>query len=117
MLYQVDPFRAPVTRRGDTSFMISGANFEGTKDSVKVFFGPVEAVVTGVTKTRIRGLIPTLEKSGPTDVRVEFPGWDLPLVLQGEYHFMALKDDPAIHSAANCISVEGQKCTHEEAEA
>ena len=57
LLYQVDPFRAPVTRIGPQQFTISGANFKGP---VTVTFGGKSAEVTKVTPNRIKGYLPTL---------------------------------------------------------
>lgn len=52
-----------MTRSGPLTYTISGANFGS--GPVTVTFGGVEAEVTEVTDTRIRGLLPDLGKSGP----------------------------------------------------
>ena len=45
LLYQVDPWRAPVSRTGPLTFTISGDNFPAGSDGVTVTFGDAEALV------------------------------------------------------------------------
>lgn len=55
-VFDVFPYRAP--KQGGRPFVISGQKF-GNFASTKVFFGDVEAELTSVTSTRIRGLVPS----------------------------------------------------------
>ena len=113
LLYQVDPFRAPQTaagRRGGTiQFVISGDNLTG---ATKVGFGDAEVTNLEVTKTRIKGQLPELLKTGFTNVHVYFEGSDSPMTLEGAYHFFALADEPTPGSVQPCLEgIDGQICS------
>ena len=109
LLYQVDPFRAPLTRTGPLSFIISGANFKGP---VEVTCGGAPANVETVSPKRIKGKLPDLPEAGPLDVVVTFPGGVI-RTLQGIYHFVGLEDAPQSSSASNCVPTAGQTCSTE----
>ena len=49
LLYQVDPWHAPVSRTGPLTFTVSGDNFPAGSDGVTVTFGDAEALVQEVT--------------------------------------------------------------------
>ena len=94
-VYQIDPFRARQRQAGTNSFVISGDNFP-VGSAVRVRFGSAYAKVTDVSKTRIRGIIPTLPTTGVLDVVVELPDGTVLGQLDGKIHFRSLPDHPTV---------------------
>ena len=65
--------------------------FVAVSGEVTVTFGTAVATVTEVTPTRIRGMLPKQQTTGPIPVTVE--GGPTKLELTG-YHFVVLADNP-----------------------